>query len=162
MDKLFRAPEQFSFDGPDVAQRWVRGEKQFRTYFLACEFKKKPNPIQVAILLNCAGPEAQEIHEQFVFENDAEAAKIDNVLLKFGEYCHPRKYTVYERYKFWCRNQIGEEPVDKWVKELRTIAVNCEFGDQEDSLIRDKVVFGVRDDRTKERMLRETHIEESP
>ena len=83
MDKLFKAPEKFSFDGPDVAQRWTRWEKEFRTYFKACEFKKKPKDIQVAILLNCAGSEAQEVHEQFEFEEEEDGKSIDKVLEKF-------------------------------------------------------------------------------
>ena len=141
-----------------MAQRWTRWEKAFRTYFQAAEYKKKPKETQVAILLNTAGVEAQEIHEQFHFEDAEEAKDINKVVEKFREYCNPRKNTVYERYKFWCRDQIGEELVDKWVKDLRTVAVNCEFGEQEDSLIRDKIVFGVRDNRTKERMLREADL----
>ena len=159
MDKLFRSPEVFSFDGPDVAQQWNRWEKAYRTYFVASEYKKKPKEIQVAILLNCAGPEAQEVHEQFEFLNDDERKDVDKVLEKFEEYCHPRKNTVYERYRFCCRNQSGDEPVDKWVKDLRTMSVNCEFGDQKNSLIWDKLVFGVRDDRTKERMPRESDLD---
>ena len=59
MDKLFRPPEPFSFDGAVVAKRWTRWDKAFRTYFKAADFKKKPKDIQVAILLNCAGIEAQ-------------------------------------------------------------------------------------------------------
>ena len=73
MDKLMRPPETFSFDGPDVGQRWTRWDKFFRTYFVACEFEKKPEDIQVAILLNCAGTEAQGIHETFVFAIPEEA-----------------------------------------------------------------------------------------
>lgn len=158
-DKIFRGPDPFSFDGADVSQRWTRWEKAFRTYFKASEYKKKPKDIQVAILLNLAGQEAQEIHEQFVFETEEEEKDIELVLKKFEDYCSPRKNTVYERYKFWCRNQSGDEPVDKWVKDLRTMATNCEFDEQENSLIRDKLVFGVRDNRTKERMLRESDLD---
>ena len=38
------------------------------------------------------------------------------------------------------------------------IAANFEFSDQESSLIRDKFVFGVRDNRTKERMIKEKDL----
>ena len=153
-----RPPETFSFDGPDVGQRWTRWDKVFRTYFVACEFKKKPKDIQVAILLNCAGSEAQEIHETFVFETPEEAKDVDRVLEKFNEYCNPGKNTVYERYKFRNRKQQADEPVDKWVKDLKTLANNCEYGDQENSLIRDQIVYEVRDNRTKERMIREKDL----
>ena len=67
------------------------------------------------------------------------------------------KNTIYERYRFRCRNQIEDEAVDKWVKELKTIASNCEFADEE-NMIRDQLVFGYRDQKVKERMLRESTL----
>ena len=157
MDR-FRAPEPFAFDGPNIAQRWMRWQKQFVTYFTACEISKKTKTVQVSILLHVAGAEAQEVHEQFQFNEDADKDDYTKVLEKFTEYCRPRKNTVYERYRFWSRDQVQDEPVDKWVKDLRTIAIDCEFKEQEDLMIRDKLVFGIRDSRVKERMLRESDV----
>ena len=34
----------------------------------------------------------------------------------------------------------------------------CEFGDQDDRMIRDKIVFSVNDERVKERLLRESGL----
>jgi len=34
----------------------------------------------------------------------------------------------------------------------------CEFGPQEELIIRDKIVFGVRDERSKERLLRKGEV----
>jgi len=154
----FKCPDNFGFDGPNVAQRWKRWQKQFEYYFDACELTKKSAETQVAILLHTAGAEAQEIHEQFTFATDGDKKDYKKILKKFEDYCHPRKNTVYERYCFWSRDQIEDEPIDKWVKDLRTMTKNCEFENQEDNLIRDKIVFGVRDSRVKERMLRETDL----
>ena len=154
----FKAPDAFSFDGLNVAQRWTRWQKQFQMYFTACELGKKSKEVQVAILLHSAGPEAQEIHEQFQFTEDGDKKEYLKILEKFGDYCKPRKNVVYERYRFWSRNQQEDEPVDKWVKDLKTIAVDCEFKDQENSMIRDKLVFGICDGRIKERMLREADL----
>ena len=109
----FRPPESFSFEGADVADRWKRWEKQFETYFTAFEVSKKPKKVQVAMLLHCAGAEAQEIHEQFEFAEDESDDNYKTVLQKFREYCHPRKNKVYERYRFWSRDQIQDEPIDK-------------------------------------------------
>ena len=73
----FRAPDAFGFDEPNVAQRWKRWQKQFETYHTACELSKKGPEVQVAILLNSACAEAQEIHDQFQFveANDAKDYK---------------------------------------------------------------------------------------
>ena len=42
--------------------------------------------------------------------------------------------------------------------DLRSRAAKCEFGTFESDMIRDKVMFGVRDDRIKERLLREADL----
>ena len=154
----FKPPEPFSFEGTNVSDRWRRWEKQFRNYFLASESGKKAKKVQVAILLHCAGPDAQEIHEQFVFTAEESADDYEIVLGKFKDYCHPRKNTVYERYRLWTRDQNQGESVDQWVKELRLKARSCEFKDQEHEMICDKIVFGVLDSRVKERLLREADL----
>ena len=80
------------------------------------------------------------------------------MLVKFTEYCRPRKNSVFERYRFWRRDQKEGETIDQWLLELRAQAAMCEFAGQEDLMIRDKLVFGVRDERAKERLLREGEV----
>lgn len=60
------------------------------------------------------------------------------------------KNAVLERNLFWSR--------DQWVTDLRTRASTCEFGAQKDHLIRDKIVFGTRDELVKERLFREPNL----
>ena len=75
---------------------------------------------------------------------------------KFEDYVNPGKNTVFERYKFWeCKQQEGET-IDGFITELKTRCSSCEFWDQTDSMIRDRIVFGVTDIRLKERLLRES------
>ena len=74
---------------------------------------------------------------------------------KFYNYFNPRKNTVYERYKFWESKQKEGETVDQFITDLKTRAKSCEFGEQTESMIRDRLVLGVSDIRLKERLLRE-------
>ena len=60
-----------------------------------------------------------------------------------------------ERYTFWETKQKVGEPVDHFVNELKTNAQNCEFGDQTNLIIRDRIIFGITDERLRERLLRE-------
>jgi hypothetical protein len=53
------------------------------------------------------------------------------------------------------RKQLEDEPVDKWVTELRRLAKSCDFGDLRDDLIKDAIVLGVNDSKVKARLLRE-------
>ncbi len=156
--EFVKPPEPFVFDGPNAPQRWARWEKSFSTYFIAAELSEKSTAVQVARLLNAAGMEAQEIHETFTFASDAQKLEYKVVLKKFADYCQPRKKVVYERFRFNHRDQGEDEPVDKWVKDLRIMAKNCEYATLEDSLIRDRIVDGVYDKRVQERMLRENDL----
>ena len=69
---------------------------------------------------------------------------------------NPRKNTVFERYRFWEYKQQEGETIDQFITELKTRARSFEFGVQHDSMIRDRIVFGVSDTRLKERLLRES------
>ena len=78
--------------------------------------------------------------------------------MAFRAYFQSRKNTVFKRYHFWSRRQQEAETIDQWVMVLRTQAKNCEFGDQRESIIQNMLVFGIRDDRTKERLSREAKL----
>ena len=151
----FKPPDAFNFSGTDVAQRWAKWRKTFETYHTAAEISEKSAKVQIAILLHTAGEEAQEIHSQFTFGTGENKDDVKTVLDKFTSYCNPQKNTVFERYRFWSKEHTEGEPIDKWVKDVKTIAVNCEFRD-EDEQIRDKIVFAYKDVKVKERMLRES------
>ena len=151
--EFVKPPDAFSFEEPNAPQRWTRWEKQFNTYFVAAGLSGKTQEVQVARLLNAAGPEAQEVHELFEYENEDDKKDYKKILKKFSEYCRPKKMLVYERYKFWNRAQKEGEPFDSWFKDLRIIAKDCEFA-EEDNMIRDMIVFYVFDKKVQERRLR--------
>ena len=102
------------------------------------------------------GEEALEIYNTFKFATGEDPNKISVLKKKFEGYVNTRKNTVFERYQFWeCKQQEGEA-IDQFITELKTRAKSCEFGEQHDSMIRDRIVFGVRDTQLKERMLCES------
>ena len=140
--EFVKPPEAFSFEEPNAPQRWARWEKQFNTYFTAAELSEKSEEVQVARLLNAAGAEAQEIHDLFTFAAEGDKTDYKKVLEKFREYCRPKKNVVFERHRFWSRNQKEDEPFDRWLKDLKVMAKDCEFTEEE-NMLRDKVVFSL-------------------
>ena len=65
---------------------------------------------------------------------------------------------MFERYKFWQRDQHEGETIDQWVNDLRILLGSCKYGDQKEKNLRDRIVFGVADTRVKERLLRESDL----
>ena len=154
----FKPPAQIELNTGNVCEKWRKWKAQFLIYFEACELDKKSKTVQRGILLHAAGPEAQEVAETFTWTAGEDKEDYKKWLEKFDTYVQPRKNVVYERYQFWSRNQNDSESIDTWVTDLRLAAKRCEFGDQEMSLIRDKVVFGIINTAVKERLLREPDL----
>lgn len=124
----------------------------------ASEKQAKPDKLKVALLLNQIGNQALDIYNTFQYVEGESKDNYTDVISKFDAYCQPRKNVVYERFKFFSRSQEEGEPVDKYVTDLRKQAALCEFEDQVDSLIRDRLVLGLRDKQIQERLLRELNL----
>ena len=120
----------------------------------AAEISQKPPPTQVAILLHCGGPEALEVYNTFTFAEGEDRNNMETVISKY----HSRKNIVFERYPFWQRNQLEDEPVDHQITDLKTKPATCEFGEERDNMIRDKIVSSISERSIKARMLREANL----
>ena len=166
--EMLKLPGPMGFKSVNAADAWDKRDRHFRNYFKAAELKKKD---QVAILLELAGPDSLAISRTFTYKEatlaraghpaqDAESPDdYETVLTKFAEYCRPcKKNTVYGRHRFWKRDQVNGESMDQWLIDLGSQTAICEFGAQEDLMIRDKLVYGVMDERAKERLLREGEL----
>ena len=89
---------------------------------------------------------------------ESERTSYASIRTKFNEYFEPHKNVVYEQYLFWNTNQQLIQTIDNYVTELRLKATSCEFGPQEESMIRDRIVISCPDYRLQERLLRETDL----
>ena len=85
--------------------------------------------------------------------SDEDKVKIDVVIKKFEEYCTPKTNLTYERQVFNTRAHEATEGIDAYVTELRKLARNCQFGELHDSLIRDRIVCGIRISEARKRLL---------
>ena len=65
---------------------------------------------------------------------------------------------MFERYKFWERKQQHGESFDALVTDLKNQATISEFGDQDNNMTRDKIVFGTTDQKVKERLLTKSNL----
>ena len=154
--EAFKPPATVSFTTGNTAEHWRHWEQQFRFYFAEAELSKKTAKTQVAILLHCAGPEAQDIYTNLFLQTPMTTKTPTGSMCSRN--CEPRKNEVFERYKFWQRDQREGEPIDQCVNHLRILLSSCEYEDQKQSNLRDRIVFGVTDIRVKERPLRESDL----
>lgn len=151
-------PGQLNFrtEGGQLAERW-KAWKETMSLYLDLAMKANTEKERCQAILYIIGEEGRTIHRTWTFEED-ERDKVNPLLEKFEEYCIPKTNVTLERYKFNTRTQHENEQIDEYLTELRKLSINCNFGQLENELLRDRIVVGVRSQTVKERMLRETDL----
>ena len=72
---------------------------------------------------------------------------------------NPKQGVAVHRYKFNSRVRQRGESVASFVAELRHLAIDCEFGDSLNEMLRDRLVCGVNDSRIQRRLLSEADLD---
>lgn len=65
---------------------------------------------------------------------------------------------TYNRYKFFTRIQQEGESFDNFLTDVKVLVSDCNFGELEDSLLRDKIVSGILDLSIQERLLQNSSL----
>ena len=155
-----RPPLALEIHDVNVWEKWKKFRLAWDNYTLAMELDKKPEKVQVATLLTIIGEEARDVFSTFTdWENEDSSEKIAPVIQKFAEYCQPRKNVPFERYRFNQRVQESGESYDQYKTALRKLAEGCDFNSiTPGEILRDRIVFGIRDNKVRERLLRESNL----
>ncbi|KAH7944483.1 hypothetical protein HPB52_020187 [Rhipicephalus sanguineus] len=102
--------------------------------------------VKAALPLNVAGDDVLD-----VFEEDESKDDYAKLAGKFQSYCANVSNKVHERYVFRSRKQAEGEPFEKFVRDLKRQAAQCNFVEQQGSQIRDQIVFGTNDSKLREK-----------
>lgn len=72
---------------------------------------------------------------------------------------NPRPSSIVYRFKFNSRFRQQGETIHQYVAELRNLSGHCDFGDQLEKMLRDRLVCGLNDERIPRRLLAESQLE---
>nr|XP_054928052.1 uncharacterized protein LOC129385442 [Dermacentor andersoni] len=158
MERL-QAPEPLRLAG-NVSASWKRFKQKFELFLQATEVKDQPKSeaSKAALLLSIAGDEALDVFNNFKVEPNESKDDYKTLIQKFDAYCSEVTNEVHERYLFRTRTQAEGEPFEKFLRDLKKQASQCNFGASHDSLVRDQIVFGTNNAKLREKMLREKEL----
>ena len=72
---------------------------------------------------------------------------------------NPRPSSIVYRFKFNCRFRKQGETIQQCVAELQSLSEHCDFRDQLEEMMRDRLVCGMNDERTQSRLLVESRLD---
>ncbi|XP_063901524.1 uncharacterized protein K02A2.6-like [Zophobas morio] len=153
---MFRRPPELDFS-TNVSFKWDLWKQQFELFLMAISKEDETEKRKIAIFLNVVGEEGVKIYNSYKLGEQADLT-LAIVLNKFGDHCKPRRNVIYKRYCFLKIRQKEGQSFDAYVTELKNAAMKCEYGDQQDSIIRDQIIFNVRETRLQEQLINEKDI----
>ncbi|GBM72478.1 hypothetical protein AVEN_103961-1, partial [Araneus ventricosus] len=151
-----KSPSTLKLEG-NVSENWKKFKQRFFIYLEASEKINKPDKLKVALLLTTMGEDCLDIYNSFGLSAE-DSEKFDIVIKSFDDYFSPKKNTVIARYKFFNCVQRENESVDSFVTNLKVLAKDCDFETQEENLIRDLLIIGIKDITIKEKLLIESDL----
>ena len=143
----------------NIAAEWNRFKSQWNNYEVAADLSELSSKKRAVTFLACVGSEGYELFQSMEF-TEGVRENIDKVIEAFQHHCVGEVNITYERYVLNRRVQEMREPFYTFMANVRRLARFCDYGDLEDSIVRDRIVFGVRDDATRRMILqsRKLHL----
>lgn len=111
--------------------------------------------VVAATLLSVVGPEAVRVINTLPKFTAYIKQNPEELLAELEKHFIPERHVLFERYQFSTASQTENETVDAYFVRLRSLVESCEYLELEESILRDRLVIGTRDERGRERLLRE-------
>lgn len=164
-------PAPLSLEG-DIPSNWSKFHKSFQIFLgatkrelaksaidrLNAQEKKEYYCDLGKLLLNIAGEEAATVSSTFGLSEEDEYDYL-KLVEKFKQYAAPEANETYVRFIFNRTRQAEGESFDHFLTEARKNIKNCGFKDLENSLLRDRIVEGIRDKRLQQALLKNSKLD---
>ena len=134
-------------------ETWSIFKQQFENYATITDLNKRDKGYQVALFLHSAGTQALKVYNSLKFAPAEDKNDLETITRKFDDHIIGQVNETYERYKFNRRDQGSEEPIENYVAVLRELVKKCNYGELTDSLIKDRIILGIRDNNTRKKLL---------
>ena len=135
------------------SDNWKLWKQQWENYAILSHLENQPVKFRMAKFLSTIGEDAIRIYNSMVFEPTEYKSDLDCVMKKFEKFAIGEGNTTYERYLFNSINQNADS-IDQFLTKLISQAKTCNFCScMHDTLIRDRIILGVKDDSLRKRLL---------
>ena len=144
------------------AKKWKLWNQAWLNFAIVSKISTQDDSYQKALFLCTIGQNALEIYNAFRYSTSDHPDKVDTIIAKFDEYFMGDVNETYERFKFNRRNQEAGESFDAYLTALRNLADSCNFctcPNMSDSLLRDRIVLGIRNEDARKRLLQERKLD---
>eukprot|EP00079_Xenopus_tropicalis_P016020 XP_004914327.1 PREDICTED: uncharacterized protein K02A2.6-like [Xenopus tropicalis] len=136
--------------------------EQWTTYVERFEHFVKANDIEegktVSVFLSVMGASTYGLLRSLIAPVKPGTMSYGDIVNTLQAHFSPRPIVIAERFKFHKRNQAEGESVAQYVAVLKKLAEHCEFGDNLNDALRDRVVCGLCSESIQRKLLTESAL----
>lgn len=139
---------------------WKLFKQMWENYEVVAKLGAETEDYRRALFLHTVGQEGLRLYNGLQLGLPAgQQPTVQNIIDAFDAHFVGVTNVIYERFVFNKRDQRKDEPIEDYVAALRTLAKTCNFTPaMHDSLLRDRIVIGIRDQATREKLLQERDL----
>ncbi|GFS56116.1 reverse transcriptase domain-containing protein [Trichonephila inaurata madagascariensis] len=144
--------------GTNPSESWRHWKEEFEDYLEALRYSEAPEKTKTALFRHLCGEELKKQLQAFDLKlNDGcEGVTLQQVLQEFDKYFLDHQNEVFASFKFLEIKQEQGEKFTDYYSRLRNAVVECNYGESQDCMLRDKLIQGLLDKALQERLIRET------
>ncbi|XP_075730838.1 uncharacterized protein LOC119181585 [Rhipicephalus microplus] len=144
--------EQFNLSQPD---EWEDYAERFE-FFLEAQGITDAGKKRSTFLSRC-GAATFQLAKALVAPDQLKDTPYEDIITALRNHLSPKPPELVRRYEFHRREQATGESIAAYLAALRTTAQHCNFVDL-DKTLRDRFVFGLRNDKAKRRILAKKEV----
>lgn len=145
-------PNVLNLSTSNPAEEWKLFRAAYENYEIASGLEEKVLKIRLANLLAIIGTEGFQLYNALPLTAD-DKSSIMKLLDALEEHISPQTNTIHQRFLFHIAKQEEFEPIDQYILRLRKLVSTCNYGGVASEMIRDKIVFGIRNDALRHKLL---------
>lgn len=149
---FIRPPQPLVVNSDNSANNWKLWVQQYEWFEIATNMSRKPQNVQIATFMSSIGTDAVVVFNTFGCSEE-ELASIDAIKQRFKTYFTPKANIRYERYQFNRMSQEEGKSFDEFLTKVKAQSAKCGFDALHDSLLKDKIIIGIRSDSVREKLL---------
>ena len=138
------------------------GEEDFESYKSRVDLYFVANDVdqtkQVPVFLTLIGAKMYTLTKNLLSPKEPKSATYKEITDALLKHFKPKRIVIYERYKFYSRNQKSTESISEYVAGIRALASTCEFKDNLNDMLRDRFVMGIANSQTQQYLLTESQL----
>ena len=142
-----------------AAEEWPQYVERLEQFFEANDITGEEKAVKWrATFLSVVGKSAYHLLRSLLAPAKPTEKTYEELVRELTNHYSPPPSEVMQRFRFNSRERKESESIAEYMAELRRLAEGCNYGDSLEKMLRDRLIWGVRDTNIQKKLLPEADL----